>query len=234
MYAFTTFRLSKSNPRSKGGSSLSVSKDPAKTSRSVGRVEAKKTGSSSTKSDKQTSVRRETKPPGGQSLGKHEGDKRQAKDSRSSGGSSKSKGQNLLHKESSSKRISEKDIRRQTESKHSKEKDKDNGRTTKEKRQAKPENSKDDKQAVAQEEVRQKESSGQLEYNFVASKVNNIVLIIMCVHNVAEAVLVEQEAEEKSHPQPMVEVLEDLGEDDYQYDEEFEVSKVCTNCTYFY
>ncbi len=38
----------------------------------------------------------------------------------------------------------------------------------------------------------------------------------------------ESSANERGSPQPMLEVLEDLGNEDYQYDEEFEVSIMCT------
>lgn len=46
--------------------------------------------------------------------------------------------------------------------------------------------------------------------------------------------VVEHEADENGHPQPMVEVLEDLGEDDYEYDEEFEVSSGYTHQSSYY
>ncbi len=39
---------------------------------------------------------------------------------------------------------------------------------------------------------------------------------------------VEQEIDEKGDPQPMVEVLEDLGDNNYEYDEEFEVKNMYT------
>ncbi|XP_064397661.1 cytoplasmic dynein 2 intermediate chain 1-like [Halichondria panicea] len=192
----------KGNPRAKAGGTSS--KDLTKTTRHTGKSDLKKTNSSEAKPSTETSGRRETKPSGGQSTGKHEGDKRRTKDLKHGEKKDpKLQGRSTL-KESSSRRISEKDRGHQSDSKSSREKH--SGSKTTEKRRSdnpKPERSRDEKKtsiAVNKEELKQKDRAP-----LPSTEKQK-----------------ESSANERGSPQPMLEVLEDLGNEDYQYDEEFE------------